>query len=234
MGSVFFICKNKNGDTGLYELINDKKVKCIIPVKYGEKAWYHNDGAVKPNNLIIFNDGKWKGFDLDRGCFVNIPRNIKRITSYSEHIIGVVTWESEDAVRLYNVDNDVYINENLYLTVGFYKDDVKPFYNGFAMCETKEHKNIIVYSDGSEVIIPFEKYRMGSGINCKYIFYADEVIKDKEYKNGYDIEFFIYDLRTNDIHSFIYHWNSYGMRAISVKDDSYVDIKSHNMKSMMP
>lgn len=230
VGGKFYICKSKSEEIGLYEVTTNNEVKCIIPVKYGKKAWYHNDGAVKPKNLIIFNDGKWKGFDLERGCFVNIPRNIKRISSFSEQIAGVETWDSEDEVRLFNVDNNVYINNAHYLNVGEYEDDVRPFNNGFAMCETKEHKNIIVYSDGSEVVIPFEKCRMESGINCKYIFFADEVVEDKKYERGYDIEFYIFDLRTNDIHSFVYHWNSYDMRSISVKDDLYVDIMSYNMK----
>ena len=114
--------------------------------------------------------------------------------------------------------------------MGFYEKELKPFKDGQAICETKEHKNVIVFKDGTSYIIPYEENRLELSVNGKYVYYNEELVKEGNSSNGYDVRFTIFDYRTKEITSFIYHWDSYGMRANSVEDDRYVDIASYSMK----
>lgn len=231
---IFLICKNKVGESGLFKVINRVSIMNILKVQYNEKQWHYKNGASAPENIIIFNDGIWHGYDLERSCIVGMPSNIRRIKSYSENILCAELWGNEDGVMLYDVDKEKFINGVSYKSVGFYNNELYPFKDGFAICETSEHKNIIVFKDGSSLIIPYESHRMHGGINCKNVFYNLEIISEPSLNNRKDIlEFTVFDCRTNKINTFQYIWDSWGMKAISLYDDEYFDISSHNMKYNM-
>ena len=227
---LFLICKNERNEYGLFKVSDNDEIVSIIDVKYDDKHWHYNNGASAPQNMIIFNDGNWKGYDLERCCYIVLPPRIKRIKAYSDQILCVETWDCEEGIRLFDVDRQSFINDDVYKTVGFYEKELKPFKDGQAICETEEHKNVIVFKDGSSYIIPYEENRLKLSVNGKYVYYKEELVKEGNSSSGYDVRFTIFDYRTKEITSFIYHWNSYGMRANSVKDDRYVIISSYNMK----
>ena len=227
---LFLICKNERNEYGLFKVSDNDEIVSIIDVKYDDKHWHYNNGASAPQNMIIFNDGNWKGYDLERCCYIVLPPRIKRIKAYSDQILCVETWDCEEGIRLFDVDRQSFINDDVYKTVGFYEKELKPFKDGQAICETEEHKNVIVFKDGTSYIIPYEENRLELSVNGKYVYYNEELVKEGNSSSGYDVRFTIFDYRTKEITSFIYHWNSYGMRANSVKDDRYVNISSYSMK----
>lgn len=227
---LFFLCKNLQNDYGLY-LYDKNDITNIINEKYDDKHWHYNDGASAPQNLIIFDDEIWKGYDLDRGCFIVLPSKIKRIKSYSEQILCVETWDTvKEGIRLYDVDKMSFINNDIYINVGYYKNELSPFCNGLSICETDSHKNVIVFKDGSSYIIPYETHRLMRGKNSKYVFFDYEVLNEPNYGNVADIEITIFDYRKKCISSFVYHWNSYGQKCIWVIDDKFIEISSYSMK----
>ncbi len=227
---LFLICENEKNEYGLFKVNDNDTIVNIIEVKYDEKHWHYSNGASAPQNIIIFNDGCWKGYDMERCRYIALPSNLKRIKAYSEEILCVEIWDCEEGIRLFDVDRQSFINDEVYKTVGFYEKELKPFKDGQAICETEEHKNVIVFKDGTSYIIPYEENRLKLSVNGKYIYYNEESVKEGNSSRGYDVRFTIFDYRTKDITSFIYHWNSYGMRANSVEDDCYVHISSYNMK----
>lgn len=227
---LFLICKNEKNEYGLFKVNDNDTIVNIIDVKYDEKHWHYNNGASAPQNIIVFNDGCWKGYDMERCRYIALPSNLKRIKAYSEEILCVEIWDCEEGIRLFDVDRQSFINDEVYKTVGFYEKELKPFRDGQAICETEEHKNVIVFKDGTSYIIPYEENRLELSVNGKYVYYNEELVKEGNSSSGYDVRFTIFDYRTKEITSFIYHWNSYGMRANSVKDDCYVHISSYNMK----
>lgn len=228
---LFLICKNERNEYGLFKVSDNDEIVSIIDVKYDDKHWHYNNGASAPQNMIIFNDGNWKGYDLERCCYIVLPPRIKRIKAYSDQILCVETWDCEEGIRLFDVDRQSFINDDVYKTVGFYEKELKPFKDGQAICETKEHKNVIVFKDGTSYIIPYEENRLKLSVNGKYVYYNEELVEEGDSNSrGYDVRFTIFDYRIKEITSFIYHWDSYGMRANSVEDDRYVDIASYSMK----
>jgi len=231
ISGLFLISKNEKNEYGLFKVNEKNEIVNIIKVQYDSKHWHYKNGASAPQNLIIFDDGYWRGYDLERGCFITLPPRLKRIKSYSEQILGVETWDYEDGMKLYNVDSESFINDDLYKTIGYNQNDLSPFNNGLAICETQNHKNVLVFKDGTSYIIPFEESRMRCSYNGKYVFYSEEIVEESNHDTrGYDIKFTIFDYRTKKLNSFIYHWGAHGIRANSVKDDMYVEISSHNMK----
>ena len=228
---LYLLCKTTDKDNCLFLFTEDNGFIKAINGVFNDKCWHYKNGASAPENLIIYYDAEWKGYDLERARIIKLPSNLKRIKSYSEQILCVETWDSEDGYRLFNVDTECFLNNDIYVTVGFYTNELKPFNDGRVVCETKLHKNVIVFKDGSSFIIPFEKYRLRLGYNCKYIYYNDIVLEgSSRIGRGDDLEFTIFDYRSKELYSFTYHWDSYGMRAISIIDDTYISISSHNMK----
>ena len=225
---IFFISENKKGELGLYKLANEKTIIKIIDKKINSKHWHYKNGASAPANLIIFYDGTWKGYDLEQECFVLLPSHLKRIKSYSEQILCVETWDSDGGFKLYSTDSESYINNNIYKSVGTSNQDLHPFKRGFAICETDTYKNVIVSTNGEIFVIPYGASRLRRGGD--YIFFDDIVVQNFTNDRRCDIEITIFDNRTKQIFSFIYQWDSYGIRAISIKDDQYVSISTHNMK----
>ena len=227
----YFLCKTTNRANCLFLLTEDKTLAKAIDGEFNDDCWHYGNGASAPPNLVIFYNLSWKGYDLERACPIVLPPKIKRIKSYSEQILCVETWDSEEGVRLFDVDKGTFINENIYLTVGFFRDELHPFNNGHTICETKLHKNVIVFKDGTSFVIPFEKYRLKLDEGCKYVYYNEVVLEGKSTSGkGYDIEFTIFDYRNKELHTFVYNWTTYGIRAISLEKDAYIDISSHNMK----
>jgi hypothetical protein len=201
---------------------------------YDSKHWHHNDSASKPENLILFDDGNWQAYDLERETTICIPNNIRKVAAYSEQILCVETWDAKDYLMLFNVDKQSFINTHKYTAVGFPWKSADLFRKGFEVCSTDRHLNIIVFKDGSQYVIPYEKTRMESGYNCNHIFYSEEILEtSKLNERGYDIKFTIFNYHTKALNSFIYHWDFHGIRANSVEDDKYVIIASHSMKYEM-
>ena len=230
-GEIFLMCKNKKGESGLYKVINRVSVINILKVKYNDKQWHYKNGASEPENFIIFNEGRWLGYDLERGLIINMPSHLKRVKAYSEKILCLELWGEDEGIRLYDVDKEDFINSDSYKSVGFYKNELHPFKDGYSICETSEHKNVIVFVDGTSFIIPYESHRMHRGVNSKYVFYNYEIIHEPIFNSKQDIlEFTVFDYRTRRIHTFRYLWDSWGMKAISLYDDEYFDISSHSMK----
>lgn len=225
--NVFLICENSRGERGLFIVDDDNRIINELDVKYNDQSWHYDDEISNPTNIILFKDGVWRGFDLERACIVDIPNRFSRVKAYSEQILCVEQSGINQGIKLFNVESKSFINKESYETVGVNVNDMKPFNNGLALCETNYHKNVVVFKDGSTYIIPYESHRLDIGKNCKYIFYHWEKIRGHQIKEGLKITLF--DWRKKTVRSFIYD-KYLGPYGVSVVDDKYIEIYYYDLQ----